>query len=269
MAANLDNLKEGTFIRFSMGRAVSGRKVFQRAYTGGVPGLAEILTDYTLPSIGDEYDAQYPQLRVVDADMKVQSTDRTTGASIVHIQFDYIDMSEIHVDGGSTTATVQTPFDSDGNRITVSREGDEYVALIDVEEARSYLLVERVLTFAPEIEEIATWVKERVNRVNDDTFLGEPARCWRVARIEYELLFERIAFGNVNQKVYRVRIYAEHRPARDVELVAGESLETVAGWDAIVAYEADGVVPADAIFTVKQRYTEIDFATQIFYGITF
>lgn len=269
MSHDIDDILEGTYIRFARGRATEGRRVFQRGYTGGVPGLAEILTDYTLPAISDAYDEQlYPQLRMVDADMKVTSTDRETGASIVRINFDYIDMSEIVVEGGSTTASIQTAFDSDGNRITVSREGDEYVALIEAEEARSYIVVERVLTFAPDIESIPVWIKARINRVNDDTWLGEPARCWRLARIEYEALFERVAFGNVNQKIYRVRFYAEHRPARQVELVAGETLETVAGWDAVVAYEVDGGVPSDAIFSVKQRYAELDFDA-LFSGVTF
>lgn len=267
MASNADNLKDGTFIRFSNGRAVEGRKVFQRVYLPGIAGLAQMLLDSTLPKIGDEYDGSFPQLRVVDADLRVINLDKD-GNSVVRVTVDYEDMGDIHISGGSTTASVLTSFDSTGARITVDRNGDEYVAQVEIEEARSFIVVERVLTFAPEFETVAEYVKGIVNTVNDDTFLGDAARCWRIARIEYELMFERVTGTNVVQQVYRMRYYIEHRPAKDIELVAGETFETVAGWDSIVAYEIDGAIPSDAIFSVVQKYAESDFDT-VFSGVTF
>lgn len=267
MANSIDDLRDGSFLRFERGRATQGRRVFQRVYPAGKSGLAAIKTDFTLPQIGDAWDdVDYPQLRMVDVDLRIVSLD-DQGRSICKITADYVDMSEIHVEGGSTTAGILTPFDADGNLIVVSREGDQFIAQIEQEESRGYMVIERVFTFGPAVETIEAWIKDRENRVNHDTFAGQPARCWRLARIEYELLFERIAFGSVLQQIYRLRFFCERRPARLVELYVGETKTSVPGWDAIVSYEADGVVPSDAVFTVKQRYQTLDFAS-LFTGVT-
>lgn len=258
MASNIDKLKEGTFIRFENGRAVEGRQVFQRIYPAGLAGLAAFVTDATLPQIGDAYDDAYPTLKLVDIDISVKSAD-ATGQNIVHVKCDYVDQGTAHVEGGASTATVLTSFDVDGNRIEVEHNGDSYVAQVPFEEPRRWIQIQIAQTFEGSQADsgINAHVESTLNKVNADTFQNMPPRCWRVAKIDHELM--RDWFQGVQKKTYMVRYYLESRPVKVVELTPGGGTTNVAGWDTVIGYEADGAIPADAVFRVIELYGAIDF----------
>lgn len=267
---NVDLLKEGTFIRFEAGRAVEGRKVFQRIYPAGLAGLAAMLTDMSLPQVGDAFDDLYPSLKMIDARMDVRGVD-AAGQSQVLVDCEYAAQDPVHVQGGSSTASVLTTFDRNGDRIIVSHAGDEYIAQVEYEEPRSWLQVQLTQVFEGSQAEsgIAAHIASTLNRVNADTFQGKAPRNWRVVSIDHELV--RDWFAGVQKKAYRCTYRIESRPARQVELTPGGGLTTVPGWDQTVAYEADGAIPSDAVFTVVELYDELDFGGGggVFSGVVF
>lgn len=263
----VNDLQNGAGMLFEFGRAKEARRVFHRPYADGRDGLGQLKLDATLPRVGDFYSNEFLELRAsqISAEAIGGSADGKTEWRIV---VEYIDVGYVHIQFGATTATITSPFDLDGNRNSVSYNGDEYVGLVEVEETRMTLEIERVVSISPYVTTIAAWVEARENKCNAATFLGHAARCWRIAQIDAELLFETYDFGVLVDRTYRVRYFLEQRPARSVELIAGGGLVAVPGWDELKYYEADGGVPVDAEIEAVVLYDEADFSS-IFSGIQF
>lgn len=267
MASNVNDIMSGTGFRFEFGRPKEARRVFQRVYPAGLDALSAIQSDVTIPRVGNFHSNGYLQLRCADITADVISLSQS-GESIVRIIADYIDTGYVHIQFSSTTATISSPFDIDGNRVSVTYNGDEYLGRIEIEESRTTMQIERVVSLSPYQTTLAAWIEARENKCNDATFLGQPARCWRIAQIDAELLFETYDANILVDRTYRVRFFVEMRPARDLELTAGAPLTTVAGWDQLKYYEVDGNIPADAVVETVQTCETADFSA-IFAGITF
>lgn len=257
MASNKDNLIGGSYIRFEGGRAHEARRIFQRVYAGGLESLAAIALDATLPKVGSAFSADFLDLRMVDINCQV--TGKTAAAeTIVQVTCEYIDQGSFHVEGGSNTAQVLTSFDKDGERIEVEYNGDSYIPEVPIEVPIPWLLIEmtQVIEGSGTIEAHRQSVE---GRVNEDTFLGLPPRCWMVMRVQYEKVGEEDLGGIVRHR-YRCQYYLEARKPRSAKLTPGGDVTQVAGWDALISYVgSDGVIPADATFVVKEMYTSIQF----------
>lgn len=262
MASNRDDLVGGSYIRFEAGRAHDAKRVFQRVYAGALVSLALILADATLPKVGSAFSADYPDLRLVDVNASVvgKQANPDTGdtETIVRVELEYVDQGDTHVEGGSNTAQAVTSFDKDGERIEVEYNGDSYIPEVPVEVPIPWLLIEmtQVIEGSGTIEAHRQSVE---GKVNEDTFLGLPPRCWMVMRVQYEKVGEEDLGGIVRHR-YRCQYYLEARKPRSAKLTPSGDVTQVAGWDALISYVgSDGVIPADATFVVKEMYTSIQF----------
>lgn len=263
---NVDLIADGTYLRFENGRAVEGRKVFQRTYSGGLDAFGAVKNDNTLPIVGDRFSSDYPDLACISADITHRSQNED-GASALRIVAEFIDQGRVHIEGGSATATVLTSFDRQGNRLEVAYDGETYIAQVEYEEPRGYMLIELHKTFEGSAT-MAQYVRANLNKVNSADFEGLPPRCWRISKIDYQLV--RDWFQGVQRKAYRITFYVESLPPKLAELVPNEPKTLVPGWDKIVGFEQEGgIIPADAIFQVEELYDAAEFGgeTGIFAGV--